>query len=446
MADLPDAAATLAGTPAGPGRPPDEADLIAAISRLGVASSVELQQALRRSQPTVSRLLAAAAGRVTALGRGRSVRYSLSQPILGAAGRQPLHWVGEDGGARRWGTLTLVAGQRLHVEGGDGGRWSTQGALPWLLAPLRFEGFLGRLLARRLAPFGFGSDPAQWSLEQQLFAALQTPDAPGALVLGDAAAPPEPAMGDDDYDRLADEVAAGGRIGSSAGGEQPKFTARHRVHGAVLVKYTPPRGTPFGEQWSDLLHAEALALQLLGEHGVPVARARMVLTPRRSHLESRRFDRVGSAGRAHVVPLWAAHDAFVPGPRRHWAATCEVLAEQRRLPREAAAQAAALLAFGRLIGNTDMHFGNLSLAVTPADVAKGRFSLAPVYDMLPMRWRPDPHAGDLGLLPFDPEPADRASAARPLAEAFWDRVAVHRAIGRDFRALAVAMRGRVAKR
>ncbi|MFO1297307.1 MAG: hypothetical protein U1F25_13120 [Rubrivivax sp.] len=24
-----------------------------------------------------------------------------------------------------------------------------------------------------------------------------------------------------------------------------------------------------------------------------------------------------------------------------------------------------------------------------ADLARGRFTLAPVYDMLPMRWRPD---------------------------------------------------------
>ena len=109
----------------------------------------------------------------------------------------------------------------------------------------------------------------------------------------------------------------------------------------------------------------------------------------------------------------------MPGPRRDWAATCQALAAQRRLPVDAAAQASALLQFGRLIGNTDMHFGNLSLVVgSPADAARGRFSLAPVYDMLPMRWRPDVQSGELDWLPFTPDARDLASAARPVALQF----------------------------
>ena len=40
---------------------------------------------------------------------------------------------------------------------------------------------------------------------------------------------------------------------------------------AVLVKFSPPRGTPFAERWHDLLHAEALALQVLRDHGATVA-------------------------------------------------------------------------------------------------------------------------------------------------------------------------------
>jgi hypothetical protein len=71
-----------------------------------------------------------------------------------------------------------------------------------------------------------------------------------------------------------------------------------------------------------------------------------------------------------------------------------------------------------------MHFGNLSLVVAnPADAARGRFSLAPVYDMLPMRWRPDVQSGAPDWLPFTPEPAGLASAARPVALQFWQRAA-----------------------
>ena len=143
------------------------------------------------------------------------------------------------------------------------------------------------------------------------------------------------------------------------------------------------------------------------------------------------------------MPLWAVHEAFVPGPKQHWAATCEALAAQRRLPPEAAAQVQALRHFGRLIGNSDMHFGNLSLWVDPGDVAPGRFGLAPVYDMLPMRWRPDAATGALGLLPFTPETIDLQSPARTVAEVFWRRAAMHASLGKGFRTLARTMAERV---
>jgi serine/threonine protein kinase HipA of HipAB toxin-antitoxin module len=126
----------------------------------------------------------------------------------------------------------------------------------------------------------------------------------------------------------------------------------------------------------------------------------------------------------------------VPGPRRHWAATCEVLEARRRLPAGSAAQVLALRQFGRLIGNTDMHFGNLGLWVEREQLFAGRFRVAPLYDMLPMRWRPDASSGEMSLLPFEPDTADLASAARPLAAGYWDRVAQSPSIGRGFRKLA----------
>jgi hypothetical protein len=96
---------------------------------------------------------------------------------------------------------------------------------------------------------------------------------------------------------------------------------------AVLVKFSPPRDTPFGERWHDLLHAEALALQVLQAHGVAVAHSAVIETPARTYLVSERFDRLAPKegrhfeGRRHAVPLHAVHDAFVSGPRHHWATT-----------------------------------------------------------------------------------------------------------------------------
>jgi hypothetical protein len=76
-------------------------------------------------------------------------------------------------------------------------------------------------------------------------------------------------------------------------------------------------------------------------------------------------------------------------------------------------------------------------------VARGRFTLAPVYDMLPMRWRPDAATGDLDLLPFSPELGDLASTARPVAVRFWERAAELPALSLGFRQLAGGMARRL---
>jgi hypothetical protein len=420
--------------------------LLATLASRGVANAATLQVALGRSQPTVSRLLAGLVSQLVVLGSGPRTRYALPQTLLGQPARQSLQAITEDGRIVPWGTLTFIRGEQVHVQA-QGIDLLVQGRLPWFLSPLRAEGFIGRQQARELAAWGLPANPEQWSLEQTLFAALHLPDAPGALVLGDrlsSASPPAAIQAEPDWDALADATASTLTAGSSAGGEQAKFLTRGANGAPLLVKFSPPRHTPFGQRWHDLLHAEALALAVLQEHGVPVASSRIVETPRRTYLESLRFDRHGARGRSHVVPLHAVHDAYVQGPKMHWAATCRALVEQRRLPVEAAAQAQALLHFGRLIGNTDMHFGNLSLRVAWADVARGRFTLAPIYDMLPMRWRPDSHSGDLSLLPFTPEDIDLQSAARPVALCFWQRAAQTSALSASFRMLAATMAQHVA--
>jgi HipA-like C-terminal domain len=417
----------------------DQAALLALLSARGSVTSSELQAALGRSQPTVSRLLAAAMPAPLVLGSGRRTRYALPRPIVGAAAQHTLHWVHESGHIEAWGQLSFLHGNQVHVRA-QGVDLLTRGHLPWFMAPLRGEGFLGQLQARRLAVHGLGDNPERWPLEHVLFAALQTTDAPGALVLGE----PQPVVHTSaNHDQLADMLASSLPAGSSAGGEQAKFLT-HRADGQpLLVKFSPPRGSPFGIRWHALLHLEALALAVLAEHGVPVAAARVVETARRTYLESVRFDRIGRSGRRHVVPLHAVHEAFVTGPRQHWADTCDALVRQRRLPAEAAAQVRAVMQFGRLIGNTDMHFGNLSLFVAPGDVAAGRFALAPVYDMLPMRWRPDPHADGFDLLPFEPMPLDLQSPARPVALVFWQGAAEHPALDAAFRELAATMAQRL---
>ncbi len=347
-------------------------------------------------------------------------------------------------------------GQWLHVESARGETWTTQASLPWFMQPLRPQGFLGRLRGQQM---GFTqSNPELWSLDQVLATLLDGDrDPPGALTLGDQENPPANLAPADDqqraawYDALAQDLGRSLSAGSSAGGEQAKFLAQiASMHASapehVLVKFSPPRGTPFGERWHDLLHTEALAAQVLHAHGFNVASSRVVHSARRTYLESVRFDRVasarGRAGKRHAVALSAVHAQFVGGPQQHWPATCAALAKQGLLSAQDAAQAATLHSFGRLIGNTDMHFGNLSLLVGDlSQLKKPQFTLAPHYDMLCMVWRPSEFKDELGYTAFEP-PRSRLGEdvawqqALPMAQTFWQQLSELPAISADLRRVA----------
>ena len=72
-----------------------------------------------------------------------------------------------------------------------------------------------------------------------------------------------------------------------------------------------------------------------------------------------------------------------------------------------------------------MHLRNISFFIDEED----RFELAPVYDMLPMRYAPTA----IGLP--RPEPA---GFHHPVADAFWKRVREDTRISEAFRAVAEA--------
>jgi hypothetical protein len=431
---------------------PIHEQILGILTHRGIASSSDLQAATGKSQATVSRAVSDLSSRILTLGRARAVRYALPQSIRGWASQQPILWTGEDGAVQQLGTLSFLAGNLVHIESGHV-RVPTASALPWFLMPLKAQGFLGRLHAQRLETEGLGGDPEQWGLEDVLFSALHLHDASGAVTLGTGAGTPVPhprlpTRGrplQDALDTLATDVSRTLPAGSSAGGEQPKFLAVLESGQHVLVKFTPPRGTPFGERWHDLLHAECLASQVLEQHGVAVARVQVIEGHRRTFLVSERFDRIGERGRRHVISIGDAHDAFVPVSRTNWSATAEVLARQRRLDPLDASRITALRAFGHLIGNTDMHAGNLALFVGLEDLAPGRLRLAPIYDMLPMRWRPQPQTGGApDYEPFEPDGQSLSSSAIRPAMDFWTRLAEHGHVSRRLRHVAAAMAGKIA--
>ena len=274
---------------------------------------------------------------------------------------------------------------------------------------MRPQGYLGRAyVARHGSALGLPPRLADWSDTHALRALLaQGHDPVGNLLLGDAAraqflaaavSPPIPQTGKATaYPRLAREAAQGESPGSSAGGEQPKFTAwadtaagpRH-----VIVKFSEPEPGPVTQRWRDLLLAEHLALQTLADAGVPAARTALLDAAGQRFLEAERFDRVDTLGRRGLLSLTALDAELVGGGAAPWPVTVQRLADAGHVRADAVQGAALLWAFGTLVGNTDMHAGNLSFMTE-----EGRpWALAPAYDMTPMAFAPRSGGGLPGTL------------------------------------------------
>lgn len=397
------------------------------------------------SQPTLSRALAALGPDLLRIGAARSIHYALRDNTRGLPDI-PIDRVDPDGRIRRLGTLIPTRGEGFVMQESGGGLQHHEG-LPWWLLDMRPQGFLGRAFAGRHAgALGLPSRLSDWNDTHMLRALLaQGHDAVGNLLLGADArerflhTPAPTPIGRQaaaaTYARLAEEAARGGLPGSSAGGEQPKFTTYVETPEGpchVLVKFSLTGSNPLTSRWRDLLLAEHHALETLRAAGLAAARSRVIDGTRQRFLEIERFDRVGPRGRRAVLSLAALEAEFVGQATAPWPVLADELARQGHVTPEAAESTALLYAFGTLIGNTDMHHGNLSFA---GDVG-GPWTLAPAYDMLPMGFSPQ----SSGALPDALLPARLHEKvltatwqrARELAVDYQDRLRKERRFSREF--------------
>ena len=264
-------------------------------------------------------------------------------------------------------------------------------SLPWWLLDMRPAGYLGRAWASRHGPgLGLPANLNEWTDSHALRALIAVGhDAPGNLLLGDIArdlfinAPAPAPVAPDAYPALAESAERGDLPGTSAGGEQPKFIAyvdnRH-----VIVKTTSAADNPVSQRWRDLVLAEHHALRTLRDHGITASASRIHDIAGRRFLEVERFDRVGATGRRAVHSLAALDAEFVGRASSPWPEMTAALVRAKVVVDAALEHAAILYAFGVLIGNTDMHNGNLSFVAE-----HGRpYEPAPAYDMLPMTFMP----------------------------------------------------------
>lgn len=436
------------------------AQLEGLLRQRGPLTAAALGQALGVSQPTVSRLLASADARIVRIGRARASRYALGRAIARAGSRWPLYRIDGKGRSHSLGELRALHGGGFHFESLHPMPAFLHGqfadglfpGLPWFLDDQRPQGFLGRAFVRRVAAgIGAPDDPVRWQADDVVLALLRHgEDEPGDLVLGEDGlqralqamlAPGAMTMSERAvrYPELADAALAGEDIGSSAGGEQPKFTALLQDGTgcrAVIVKFSERTTTPAGERWADLLQCEHLAGETLRTHGIAAAESELLHADGRAFLQSTRFDRTPVLGRHGLISLAALDAAYYGHGRIDWWKFAPQLHRDGWLTADDARALSILGWFGALIGNTDMHLGNASLVL--ADTRPPR--LAPGYDMLPMALRPA-SSGEVvprTLEPVPPLPEQHApwSEAARMAQEFWRRVEGRAGISIDMSRMA----------
>lgn len=443
-------------------RPPRLAtkDLSSRLQRTGPVSAADLATAFQVDRSTITRTIGDLGAEITSFGATRRTRYALRRKVRGTATTWPLYRIDESGRAGLRGTLEAFHGVWRIAWEGAAPTWASRfmdpeglcEQLPGFLRDLQPGGFLGRAEAQRLATaLQVPPDPDHWRCDD-LVMFLQTTgiDLPGDWIVGDdalrralglqvqplAVATLAPHQAMTRYPELAARTMAGETIGGLIGGEQPKFLASLDESGVerrqVLVKFSPPMTQGTGRRWADLLAMEWHALELLAEIGLSERGHRLLDAGGRRFLEVSRFDRTPQGGRRTAISLRSMHD----GSHGDWTTRVLDLEKEGLVNAETVLSVRRLQAFGEMIGNTDMHAGNLAFRMTDSLP----FELAPAYDMLPMLWAPGPQ-GELMERTFSPQPPVPAAAEAwremlELAREFWNRVIADQRVSREFAATA----------
>lgn len=358
----------------------------------------------------------------------RTPRYALvrNEPVPSP---QPVFRVGEDGRVAEVGAVSFLRGGTWVDLGGPDSRFHE--GLPPAMAFAAPSGYLGARIAKAVATeVGVPSSLRDWSDDHRVkFLCSVGSDVAGSLMWGASSfaahmasrqvAPIAAADVPRAYQDLANATSQTG-AGSSAGGEQPKFTCETEARGHLIVKFARA-----GTRSSEMLILEELALRALDEAGIEAAPVRYLEIGGYGFLEVERFDRVGRFGRRGMISAGAIDDELF-GMRDNWPSFAQRCEEAGMLGQSSVRQVLVLTAFSELIGNGDRHFENLSLMTDERGQPVG---VAPAYDMLPMMYAPvgggiepelrlvTPSFQSLGARPEVWEPAFRA------AHAFWTQAA-----------------------
>ncbi len=416
----------------------------------GPASSKEIQAVTGLSQTAVARHIRNMGDDVIKIQSGRSPMYAATCNAFGGNNKLPLSIINKHG------NTVLVAYVRPLIDGGffiepvpgmpslllgDEGN-GLYADLPYFLSDLAPQGFLGRQIAKTMASLSedFPENPKRWNTEHiGRYLLANGENLPGNIKFGDQASLrfrcKPVAVSEESYPALADKVMNGDVPGSSAGGEQPKFTAfSANSVSHVIVKFSPKRENPLTQRWRDILLTEYHALETIRSKKYPVAKTRLIEMEGRLFLESQRFDRFGEYGRMSSISLFAI-DAEYSGIGSGWPQTLDALYKRSLIGKEDLTTVEYFWCFGRLINNTDMHLGNLSFAMKDT-----MFRLLPLYDMCSMGFAPNSggEIPDYTFVPLEPKllnlPRTATDSITEMAHDFWERVASDNRISDELKA------------
>ncbi|MFO8026081.1 MAG: type II toxin-antitoxin system HipA family toxin YjjJ [Opitutales bacterium] len=450
-----------------PAYPSSGQDLLSYLQINGPTPSSVLVSHFGISRPTLSRRVQELGDRIVSIGHARATQLAARHEDV--SGAIPLYSVLENGQVARTGQLTpiragshtqwrLTSKNALSALCSDEFKDGLYPGWPWFLEDLRPTGFLGRAFGKRMARlFQIREKPEIWS-DLELLTTLTGFGAnlQGNFILGDGRALEDfqnhkVKAADGYYANNAPQISYSEfaqralsedeEYGSSAGGEQPKFTTMvcdtpEQTPRAVIVKFSPRITTPVGRRWADLLHAEHIANEVLRKAAIATARTRIFQFEERVFLESERFDRVGATGRRGLISLRALDAAYIGQGGGSWADCARKLHAAKWITAEDRDRMVQLRCFGELIANADMHFGNLSFFLPN----EAPYPLAPVYDMLPMHFRPS-GTGEVVERSFEPKlpkPEDQAAwlEMHLLALNYWQQVQQCPDISTDFQKIA----------
>lgn len=420
-----------------------------------IATNKQLQMASGLTDRQVLRELKKLGESVVKIPSGKSPRYALAVNAFGAGDSINLWEVDEHGKHSCIAVIRPLSAGGYFVEKRMGGSRLLLGEskdglyddLPYFLRDMAPQGYLGRKIAQEIATrdAAFPTNPELWSnhhIGQYLLS--NNDDAMGNLKLGDSAnlrlkhsfsrSTPK------DYPELAEQVMSEVVPMSSAGGEQPKFTTfctDRQAH--VIVKFSPKGDDANAKRWRDVLISEHYANEVLNTGATTAARSMLFEEGERLYLASIRFDRQGEHGRCSMLSLKSVDAEFV-GLGENWVNCLTNLKDEGLLSEQGVLNGKYLWLFGKLINNTDMHLGNMSLSIH-GDV----FSLLPIYDMCSMGFSPKkngevlpfsyikPDLPDIGLAKWQLESVEK------MAEQYWHLILEDRRISDEFRAFLMGL-------